>query len=286
MSERDSWPEAPELAAAGRAGRSRGGRRGRGRNRAGGGTGRGAAPTTSRLPRMSRLPRSSPSLTTSRRLTTSRQPTSPPPRQHRRRPSTPRATRRFRTATACCRAAADGERRAVGVVVSRFNGDVTSKLLDGRPRRARERRGRPRGDHGHAGPGRVRAADRGHGAGEDPPLRLHRGARLCDPRRHAALRLRRRRGRVRLQLAALETGVPVAFGLLTLEQAEQADDARSTRAPKRSAPAWRWPTCLLSSAPRRSANSPGAVLDGLRAELVFVGGEEVVHAVGLADVVR
>ena len=27
-----------------------------------------------------------------------------------------------------------------------------------------------------------------------------------------------------LQLAALETGVPVAFGVLTLEQAEQADD--------------------------------------------------------------
>ena len=60
-----------------------------------------------------------------------------------------------------------------------------------------------------------------------------------------------------LQLAAIETGVPVAFGVLTLDRADQAETG-STRAPRRCAPASRWPTCSPSSAPPRSAGlEPG-----------------------------
>ena len=87
-----------------------------------------------------------------------------------------------------------GGRTAVAVVVSRFNGEITTRLLEGaldeleQAGVARER------DHGHARAGRVRAAARGDGAREDAPLRVHRRARLRHPRRDAALRLRRRRG--------------------------------------------------------------------------------------------
>ena len=46
-----------------------------------------------------------------------------------------------------------------------------------------------------------------------------------------------------LQLAAIETGVPVAFGVLTLDRADQAESrrrqGRGGRAHRRS----RWPTC-------------------------------------------
>ena len=64
-------------------------------------------------------------------------------------------------------------------------------------RRARGLRRRARRRHGDAGARRVRAAARRHGAREDPPVRLHRRARLRHPRRHAALRLRLERGRER-----------------------------------------------------------------------------------------
>ena len=85
-------------------------------------------------------------------------------------------------------------------------------------------------------PGRLRAPARRHGARKDPPLRLHRRARLRHPRRHAAFRVRRRRGCERLQLAGLETGVPVAFGVLTCDSRRQAEERaagrRGTRAPR------------------------------------------------------
>jgi len=46
-------------------------------------------------------------------------------------------------------------------------------------------------------------------------LQLRRRARLRDQGRDASLRLRRRRGGQRVLLAGLETGVPVAFGVLS-----------------------------------------------------------------------
>ena len=56
-----------------------------------------------------------------------------------------------------------------------------------------------------------------------------------------------------LQLAALETGVPVAFGVLTVDMIEQAE-AESRKAPRRCAPRSRWPTRSRSCALRRPAD--------------------------------
>ena len=63
-----------------------------------------------------------------------------------------------------------------------------------RARRARRRRRAPGGDHDHGRPRRLRAAAGRDRARQDPPLRVHRRARLRHPRRHAALRLRLERG--------------------------------------------------------------------------------------------
>ena len=57
----------------------------------------------------------------------------------------------------------------------------------------------------------------GDGAREDAPLLLRRRARLRHPRRDAALRVVAGEAASGLQLAALETGVPVAFGVLTCD---------------------------------------------------------------------
>jgi 6,7-dimethyl-8-ribityllumazine synthase len=118
---------------------------------------------------------------------------------------------------------ADGGRRAVGVVVARFNGDVTSRLLD-------------------------RALEELEAAGvrrEAITLMIVPGAFEL-PLAATALAKTRRfacivalgcviRGDTPhfdyvaseaasgLQLAALETGVPVSFGVLTLDRVEQAD---------------------------------------------------------------
>lgn len=117
-----------------------------------------------------------------------------------------------------------GERRAVGIVVSRFNGAVTSKLLEG-----------------------ALAELEGAGVARDAITVMPVPGAFELPIAAMALAKTRRyacivalgcviRGDTPhfdfvageaasgLQLAALETGVPVAFGVLTLEQAEQADD--------------------------------------------------------------
>ena len=52
-----------------------------------------------------------------------------------------------------------------------------------------------------------------------------------------------------LQLAGLETGVPVAFGVLTVENEEQAQ-ARLDKAPRPCAQRSRWPTSSRSCGPR------------------------------------
>jgi 6,7-dimethyl-8-ribityllumazine synthase len=118
---------------------------------------------------------------------------------------------------------ATGGRRAVGVVVSRFNGEVTTRLLE----RALEE---------------LEEAD----VARDAITVLVGPVALERPRGATALAKTRRfacivalgcviRGETPhfdyvageaasgLQLAALETGVPVSFGVLTLETADQAD---------------------------------------------------------------
>lgn len=116
-----------------------------------------------------------------------------------------------------------GSRRAVGIVVSRFNGAVTSKLLEG-----------ALAELDAAGVARDAITVMPvPGAFELPIAAMA----LAKTRRYACIvalgcvirgdtpHFDYVAGEAAsgLQLAALETGVPVAFGVLTLEQADQAD---------------------------------------------------------------
>jgi 6,7-dimethyl-8-ribityllumazine synthase len=117
----------------------------------------------------------------------------------------------------------DGARRAVGVVVSRFNGEVTTKLLEGALAEL-ERAGVMR---------EAITVMPVPGAFELPLAAMA----LAKTRRFACVvalgcvirgdtpHFEYVAGEAAsgLQLAALETGVPVAFGVLTLETAEQAE---------------------------------------------------------------
>jgi 6,7-dimethyl-8-ribityllumazine synthase len=118
----------------------------------------------------------------------------------------------------------EGTRRAVGIVVGRFNGAVTSKLLDGALAELEE-----------AGVARDAITVMPvPGAFELPIAAMA----LAKTRRYACIVALGCviRGETPhfdfvageaasgLQLAALETGVPVSFGVLTLEDAGQADD--------------------------------------------------------------
>jgi 6,7-dimethyl-8-ribityllumazine synthase len=118
----------------------------------------------------------------------------------------------------------EGSRRAVGIVVGRFNGAVTSRLLDGALAELEE-----------AGVARDAITIMPvPGAFELPIAAMA----LAKTRRYACIvalgcvirgdtphfDFVAGEAASGLQLAALETGVPVAFGVLTLEEAEQADD--------------------------------------------------------------
>lgn len=118
----------------------------------------------------------------------------------------------------------EGNRRAVGIVVGRFNGAVTSRLLDGALAELEE-----------AGVARDAITIMPvPGAFELPIAAMA----LAKTRRYACIVALGCviRGETPhfdyvageaasgLQLAALETGVPVSFGVLTLEEADQADD--------------------------------------------------------------
>ena len=117
-----------------------------------------------------------------------------------------------------------GGRRAVGIVVSRFNGAITSKLLEGALAELER--------SGVAADGiTVMPVP---GAFELPLAAMA----LAKTRRYACIvalgcvirgdtphfDFVAGEAASGLQLAALETGVPVAFGVLTLAEAEQADD--------------------------------------------------------------
>jgi len=117
-----------------------------------------------------------------------------------------------------------GGRRAVGIVVSRFNGAVTGKLLEGALAQL-EALGIARD---------AITVMPVPGAFELPIAAMA----LAKTRRYACIvalgcvirgdtphfDFVAGEAASGLQLAALETGVPVAFGVLTLEQADQADD--------------------------------------------------------------
>jgi len=119
---------------------------------------------------------------------------------------------------------AQGGRRAVGIVVSRFNGAVTGKLLEG-----------ALAELDTVGVAREAITIMPvPGAFELPIAAMA----LAKTRRYACIvalgcvirgdtphfDFVAGEAASGLQLAALETGVPVAFGVLTLEQADQADD--------------------------------------------------------------
>ena len=121
------------------------------------------------------------------------------------------------------RGEASGARRAVGIVVSRFNGDVTSRLLDG-----------ALAELDRAGVARDAITVMPvPGAFELPIAAMA----LAKTRRYACIVALGCvvRGETPhfdfvageaasgLQLAAIETGVPVSFGLLTCETQEQAE---------------------------------------------------------------
>jgi 6,7-dimethyl-8-ribityllumazine synthase len=117
-----------------------------------------------------------------------------------------------------------GARRSVGIVVSRFNGAVTSKLLEGALAELDE-----------AGVAREAITVMPVPGAFELPLAA---MALAKTRRYACIvalgcvirgdtphfDFVAGEAASGLQLAALETGVPVSFGVLTLEQAGQADE--------------------------------------------------------------
>ncbi len=120
--------------------------------------------------------------------------------------------------------APSGARRSVGIVVSRFNGGVTTKLLEGALAELEE-----------AGLSRDAITVMPVPGAFELPLAA---MALAKTRRYACIvalgcvirgdtphfDLVAGEAASGLQLAALETGVPVSFGVLTLEEAAQADD--------------------------------------------------------------
>ncbi len=176
----------------------------------------------------SSCPSPSPSLNRSSSSTPSRSSPSPTPTAEPPSPSRPRSSTRpgiwrFRRDTPSSKATADGGRRAVGLVVSRFNGNVTSRLLD----RALE-------ELEVAGVRREAITIMVVPGAFELPVAA---TALAKTRRFACIVALgcvirgdtphfdyvASEAASGLQLAALETGVPVSFGLLTLDRIEQAE---------------------------------------------------------------
>ena len=108
--------------------------------------------------------------------------------------TTPRVSSRSRTASTSSRALRTASAAASRVVVSRFNGDITTGMLEHALAALRSATSRDDAITVVPVPGRVRAAADGARAREDPPLCVRGRARLHHPRRDAALRPHRRRG--------------------------------------------------------------------------------------------
>ena len=117
-----------------------------------------------------------------------------------------------------------GNRRSVGVVVSRFNGGLTNRMLAARARRRStrpaSRRTRSRSCRCPARSSCRSRRWRSRRRAATPAS--SRSARSCAARRRTST-TSPREARPGLQLAAIETGVPVAFGVLTVDDVEQAE---------------------------------------------------------------
>ena len=169
------------------------------------------------------------------------------PRPRPRSRSTPRATCAIPDGYSVLEGAPNGKRRTVAIVVSSFNGEITDQLLDSA----------------------LLALDEA-GVARDAVLVMPVPGAFELPLAAMALAKTRRyscvvalgcviRGETPhfdfvaseaasgLQLAGIETGVPVSFGLLTCDTAEQAE-ARVERGAGRRAPRSRWPTRSRSCA--------------------------------------
>ena len=118
---------------------------------------------------------------------------------------------------------AEGGRRAVGVVVSRFNGDVTTQLLDGALAELSTAGVRQEAITIMVVPGAFELPLAATALAEDPALRLHRRAGLRHPRRYAALRLRLERGCERTAARRPRDRRPGLVRFLTLDRVEQAE---------------------------------------------------------------
>ena len=129
---------------------------------------------------------------------------------------------------------------------SRFNGEVTTQLLERRSPSSTTAGVRRGGDHGHARSRRVRAAARRDGAREDAALRVHRRARLRHPRRDAALRLRRRARRRAASSSPRSRPASRSRSASSRSIASSRRRRGSTRAPRPCAPRSRWPTSSRS----------------------------------------
>ena len=109
---------------------------------------------------------------------------------------------------------------------------ITARLLRGRRAALREAGvAAGRTSRRSSVPGAFEMPQAARCARRDRPLRRDRLPRLRDSRRDAALRVHRRRRRARLMQAAAETGVPMAFGVLTTDTWEQAE-ARAGDGPR------------------------------------------------------
>ena len=168
-----------------------------------------------------------------RRARSTRSTTQAAPEADERRDHAPGELQRPRRRDRCSRAscAAGGVRsRIVGGALQRRHHGPAARVG---ARRARPRRRPARARDGHAGAGRVRAAARGDGAREDAPHAcvVALGCVIRGETPHFDYVAGEAASG--LQLAALETGVPVAFGVLTLRVRSSRPRRASTRAPRR-----------------------------------------------------
>jgi 6,7-dimethyl-8-ribityllumazine synthase len=115
-------------------------------------------------------------------------------------------------------------RRAVGIVVSRFNGEVTGALLESALDELEERGVGPESITVMPVPGAFELPIAAMALAKTRRFAciVALGCVICGDTPHFDYVASEAASG--LQLAAIETGVPVAFGVLTLEQADQAND--------------------------------------------------------------
>ena len=125
-----------------------------------------------------------------------------------------------------------------GIVASRFNDFIVDRLLDAAVGTLLK--------HGVAAgdievvrvPGAFETPLADQEDGDEPPLQRADRARLRDPRRDAALRLRRGRSEPRhRRRSSSSEEIPIGFGILTVDTIEQAIERAGTKAGNKGADA-------------------------------------------------